>query len=320
MATPLAPEDAVTLPPAFTFADTAVDFGAGNFDDEFQLLLPVDFFARVDLPGDPATEGMRQIARSLEENVGLQQILNTTEALETPEPVAGAFSQAAPAARAVAELPNGSDERSTILPENIATALAPGGPRPGAVASAAAALPPADPTRTASGAEIPVTDPESLRSVLRSLAGNRHVEIGPDQANAAAEDSGEGTALGLGQAALDSRILGEALDAFIRRSDGSSFDPTFSLLGLGEFSLQTSGNLHTVALTEANTGASVTLLQDSPAIPQERQPAQPQQKVDLLTLVLGFLATPTGTLTAIAGSIVIIVWAMVRMATGLRRR
>ncbi len=100
-----------------SYAADAFDPFFANSADDWNLLLPVDVFARAGLPVDPAAVGLHQVARSLQEDAGLQQILSATEALRTPEPLSSGQRNGAPGATAF-ELPGGQDERAGFSPES----------------------------------------------------------------------------------------------------------------------------------------------------------------------------------------------------------
>jgi hypothetical protein len=281
--------------------------------DGWDLHLPVDGFARSGLPVDPAEEGMNQVARSLDENAGLRQILSTTGALRTPEPVPGGLRNSALGADATFELPTGQDGHAGSATEAAAdgSARAPG---QAAAAARRVPLPAADPTRTETGTEIAINDGETLRDALRDVVGTRRGS-GSGQADGMPGDGNDDPAFaGLGQAALDNRLLGDALDAFIRRTDGSDFEPTFSLFGLGRFSFDI-GNNGQFEIAEYSSGLSISMPHPSET-PRDQGTGA---KIDVIAELRAFLATPTGTLSIIAASVLIAVWCMVRMATALRR-
>ncbi len=249
------------------------------------------------MPVDPAETALNQVASSLREDAGLQQILGMTEALRTPEPVLGGLRAGADALFDVA---NGDSER-TRFARNQAADGAPG-------QEAAARLSPfaADP-----GEEIGINDGETLRQALRSLVGTRRVG-GSVQAGTAA--SGNDPAYGLSETALDSRVLGDALDAFIHRADNSDFEPAFSLFGLGRFAFDVGSN-GSVEIAEYSSGLSMTVR--SPG--DEPRPQTPRGMIDIWIKLRTFLATPTGALSVIAVSVLFVVWCMLRAATALRR-
>lgn len=146
------------------YAADAFDPFFANSADDWDLLLPVDVFARTGLPVDPAAEGLHQVARSLQEDAGLQQILSATEALRTPEPLSGG------------ELPGGQDERAGFSPEAADNAAR--APGQGAAAARQPALPAADPAHAGTDAEIAINDGETLREALRNFVGTRRVGSG----------------------------------------------------------------------------------------------------------------------------------------------
>ncbi|HUK59664.1 MAG TPA: hypothetical protein VLV50_10580 [Stellaceae bacterium] len=280
-----------------------------DLDEMYQNLpLTPGDFARRDLLADPAA-GLRQVVRSLQENVRLQQILDDAEALRTAEPAsrrrgAGTLS----AAGAALALPTGQDER-TILGDSAEQ----GGTRTPARAAAASGQAASDPELPAPGTddEISINDGETLRQALRNLVGTRG---GGAQAESSTPGAGDDDpAFGLGQNMLNSRVLGEAFDAFVRRNGSSDYDMTFSILGLGRFSfdLGSNGNFE---ITEYGSGMTLAVREHEPAA---RRPSS--EALDLLTKIRTFLATPAGTLTAVAGTVLLLVLGMVRMVAVLKR-
>ena len=110
--------------------------------------------------------------------------------------------------------------------------------------------------------------------------------------------------------------LGEALAAVVQpivTLDGSQ---GFSVLGEGQFELETSSDVREISVSELSTGlsASVPLRMGPPAAPQ-KQP----QKIDLVAFAVDFLVSPTGTLATITLSVVLLIWAMTRVALAIRR-
>jgi hypothetical protein len=299
-ATPLTQEE-MTAAPALDQSDA---FFAADQSD-LNLLLSVGVLARSGLPTDSADEGLREVARSVEEDGGLQQILRVNQALETVDPLESGLRNGSAGVNPMAELPYGRDDPSAILPETAANPALPAAGQ--AAAAQQEALAEVDPERTASGAEVQPTDGQTLREALRGLVGTHS---GGASFGGGGDDD---PAFGLGQAALDSQLLGSALNAFISRTAESEFEPTFSLFGLGQFSVNVGGGSSGVVVSEGSSGLSLALTPRPPAQNNEAD------KVDFFTAIRRFLATPTGTLTAIAGSVVFVVWCMVRMATLLRR-
>jgi hypothetical protein len=298
---------------ADSYAADAFDPFFANSADDWNLLLPADVFARADLPVDPAAIGLRQVARSLQEDAGLQQILSATEALRTPEPLSSGQRNGAPGAT-VLELSGGQDARAGFSSEAANNAAR--APAQGAAAARQLALPGAGPAHADTGAEIAINDGETLRDALRNLVSMRRAGSGDGggaerQADGLSGGGGD-PAFGLGQAALESRLLGEALNSFIRRTDGSDFEPAFSLFGLGRFSFDVGGNGN-IEITDYASGLSVAVR--DPATP----PAVQEEKIDVIGRIRAFLASPTGTLSTIVSTVLLIVWCMVRMATALRR-
>jgi hypothetical protein len=267
--------------------DSLDQYFAGN-DAEWNQFLSINTFGPADLQIDRASVGLHQVARSLIDNDGLQQVLSDTKALQTQGP---GQEDGFPGTTGL----GGNPSRAAAAAQNR---------RP-------SALPPTDEERFA--AAEAASDPDSLRNTLRDLVAVKRAQSaqGPGTARADGDDD---SMFGIGEALRDNRLLGEALNTFIRRTDGTDFEPTFSILGVGQFSFEVSSDLRNVNLTEGTTGLSLTLDNASPAPPEE-----PAVKVDIYAMIRAFLATTTGTLSMIAGCVLLFIWGMVRMASALRR-
>src|ERR1700679_1189900 len=138
---------------------------------------------------------------------------------------------------------------------------------------------------------------------------------GQDIGDASAELANEDDDNGLGQRLLESRLLGEAFDTFVQRNNGA-VDGAFSILGQGQFMLDVEGDSHQVSVMDSSTGLSAKVaLRD----PERTAPRDPPQKFDFVGAILGFLGTATGTLTAITGGVLLLVWGTVKVATSLKR-
>ena len=308
-ATPLTQEDvaAATAPTPDTADPLTADDG-----DDWDQVLSIDVFARSGLPVDSIDEGMHQVARSLEEDDGLQRILRSTAALRTPEPLVGTARYGAASAAAAFALPNGQDERVGLAPEQV-----PVEPQRtfGAAAAPAPRLPPAaaDPVRTAAGTEIAATDGETLRDALRGLVARP----GGTSGQAASFARGDGNSgFDLGEDALESRVLGETLNLFVSPTDSADFEPSFSLFGLGRFSIDASGALGSIEISEFSSGLSLSL-RDRTNAPSER--ANTPDLYEIYEAIWSFLVTPAGTLSVIFGTILLVVWGTARMITRRHR-
>jgi hypothetical protein len=164
-------------------------------------------------------------------------------------------------------------------------------------------------------------DGERLRQMLHSIVSRRHDE--PNSAaqainDTAADEPDSDDDVDLGDRVLDSRTLGEALNAFVQPIVTVNGTKGFSILGQGQFELDTSSDLHDVSVSELSSGISLTMpLQDGN---QPRQPAHKgNERVDFLLIALNFVSTPTGTLMAITVGILVLVWGMSRVALAIRR-
>lgn len=309
-ATPLAPNAAATA------LDTADEPDSAFSGDDWDRLLSIGDSA-FGLPIAPAEEGLRQVTRSLQDNRGLQQVLGDTEALRTPEPSRAGASGADGDTGTMAGLSNGGDGRSGTLPDLLADTSA-RKLAPGDTADARARpqqQPNSDTARAAAitAATGPDDDAETLRDAIRGLVDPRRIDA---VLGSGAGGGGGDPAFGLGQAALESRLLGQVLDAFVHRTDGFGFEPTFSVFGFGQFSFNVNSETHNIEFTDNDSGLSLTLGDGSGVA---APPSLPPPKIDIVAMVWAFLASPTGTLSMIAGSVVLVIWGMARMASVLRR-
>jgi hypothetical protein len=119
----------------------------------------------------------------------------------------------------------------------------------------------------------------------------------------------------LGQRVLDSRTLGEALAAMVQPVVTAQGTQGFSVLGAGQFELETSSDVRDISISDVSMGISVSMPLHSGPPPQKEE----SHRIDLVVFVANFLATPTGTLASISFGIVFLVWAMTRVALAMRR-
>ena len=254
----------------------------------------------------------------MKEDAVLRQILNSTAALRVAEPSV--------------ERPD-PDETSAMLGgyATKAPGPAPDDVRAAGSADARAASPvraPGAPTINGDPGRAvdPPQDGLTLRQFLGSLATRQRKQAGEpttdgataitDEGEYLADDNDDEVGFSLGDRLLDSRMLAEALQGFVERNIDGSLETSFSIFGQGRFVLDVSDNLGSIGLSERSTGISATLV----ARGDERRPGpEPEQKIDVVLLVLDFLSTPTGTLVTIVGGLLLGLWGMARCIGALRR-
>jgi hypothetical protein len=159
---------------------------------------------------------------------------------------------------------------------------------------------------------------EALRSVVtkkRSYQGATATAIA-ETAGDISETTSDDDFIDLGDRVLDSRTLGEALAALVQPVVTAQGSQAFAILGEGQFELDTSSGVQDMGISEASTGLSVSVPLRAGLQPP---PPKPQQRMDLVVIAANFLATPTGTLASISFGILILVWAMAKVALAIRR-
>jgi hypothetical protein len=271
---------------------------------------------------DPVELGVSVVAETLKQDSYLRQVVAVTTALGTVEAVNS--SQAAETANA--SLQNAELGSATGQSELDRT----GGPRADQDRNGDGAESTTRPTqRKADSIDVeeaavndqPDTGGLSLRDALRSVVTKKPdaqnstataiAETARDISNTASDDD----FVNLGDRILDSRTLGEALAAVVQpvvTAQGQGF----SVLGEGQFQLETSSDVRNVSISEVSTGLSVSM----PLHPDLPQPTQQRtQRVDLVVFAANFLASPMGTLASISVGILFLVWAMTKVALAIRR-
>ena len=164
----------------------------------------------------------------------------------------------------------------------------------------------------------------SLRQVLHAIATSAQTDRArtrgarDDQDGDDTDDNDDEARPGfdLTSRLLDSRILGEAMEHII---EVDSVDNSFSIFGVGRFELQVGGADHSFVRTDPASTLSLDLSPSPPpdAAPRPRHGAN--VKINLLAIVLGFLATATGTLVSVFAGTLLLLWSAMRLAVRLRR-
>jgi hypothetical protein len=272
------------------------------------------------LPADPGEEGLQAIAQSLRDSVVFRQIL---------APTVGLRDRGTPDARDAAEGVLSATDALTTGSAGSGLAAPGTGDADGQAGSSA--RPNANPRQAPQaraqqrGRTDDVLDPTltqddgpTLRTVLRSFVRVRHGEErqrSPSVAQSVADAAGEAgdDGLSLGERLLDSRLLGNAVQAVITQPGFYDGDNSFSLMGHGRFDMELdlSADLAGVSVSEVSSGSTVSVSLDAkPTNAFDEPPTPPQgprEHVDVYQLISGFMQTTTG-MAAIIITIVMLGW------------
>jgi len=268
---------------------------------------------------DPSEESREAITQSLQESDLVRDMLGSTLAISGPGQTLA--SQTAGDTGLAVDDPGSADAGpGPALPAPIRPAAATGAPVP----------PPAPrelrPPEEQDDVALVQDDGLTLRTVARSIVTVRHPDphqpaqtVTQSVATAANDVNNEN--FGLSERLLDSRMLGDMLQTVVRPYATYEPDNSFSIFGQGRFEMELdlSSGLGNINLTEASTGASVSMpLDEPPSYGDDPQPKQVEH-IDLLDIVLNFLSSATGVFMMILAGCVAILFAMLRFALGLRR-
>jgi hypothetical protein len=270
---------------------------------------------------DPVELGAGVVTETLRQDSNLRQVVAVTTALSTVDGVTSSQAgETATASLQNAEL--GATTGQSVLSDTDGsrTELGPDGKR------ATASAQPTQPTAESPEVEDSALDAQpdsgglSLRDALRSLVTKKRDYQNPT-ATAIAEtasdlsETADDDFIDVDDRVLDSRTLGEALAAMVQPVVTAKGAQGFSVLGAGQFELETSSDVRDISISEASTGLSASMPLRTGLAPPPKEP----QRIDLFVFAANFLATPTGTLASITFGIMFLVWAMTRVALAIRR-
>ena len=191
-------------------------------------------------------------------------------------------------------------------------------------------MPPAQPLKSGNS-------DDSLRQVVRSLTTvYAAVPRAPDQEAVTPRydpDADASSLIDVSDLILENEVAGRALRELVDVTSNDGMGVTFSVLGIGEFMIETRSGAHGATITELSTGQSVTL--DSGGLKSGSADADraaedgndddgPSAKVIGILLaihrVIDFLLSPLGILLEILVGVIAALWLGVRTAASLRRR
>ena len=156
---------------------------------------------------------------------------------------------------------------------------------------------------------------EALRTVARKSPGKK--QDGTATQSAAGDQDTDDDSM-LAERVLDSRWLGDALLTVFGQNGTYDFNPTFSIFGIGQFELDIGPN-HDLTISELTSGASVTVSSPGSDLPEIDRGPRPAP-LRIYTLFTTFLSSPLGMLSMTMAAVLLILWALVRAGTALRRR
>ena len=272
---------------------------------------------------DPAEEGREAITQSLQESDLIHRMLGSALAITQPgdQPLDGSAAPASDPGLAAPDS-NFADDAGTAP-----VAASPSGTATPAAAPRAAQQH-QDPTAMDDVTLIQDEGP-TLRTVARSLVSIERPDAHQPSRNVTqsvvtAANDVSGQSFSLSERLLDSRMLGDVLQAVVRPTATYSLDNSFSIFGQGRFELAldfSSGGSANVNLSESASGASVSMSLDNPPSmgDGESAPAHADPKIDIVAQILDFLASSTGMFISIMTAALLIVGVMVRLALTMRR-
>jgi hypothetical protein len=280
---------------------------------------------------DPAEAGLQAVAQTLRDSATLRQVLGSAAALREDD--AGSAARGPGPGNAVeADAINGGDPRLGL------SGAGAGGPGAAAVSGAVtgernrgSAQSRAQPQQQPDGmldAGLVQDEGPSLRTVLRSYARVRRGDERQRSHSAAQSisDAAEDVAddgLSLGERLLDSRMLGDAIQALVTRPAAYQLDNSFSVLGYGRFEMELdlTSDLGGVTVSEHTTGVSLSVpLEAKPPSDADQPPPQLRSdRVDPMIVLLNFLHSETGITLMIISVVLLVVLGMFKFAMGLRR-
>ena len=311
---------------SLTESGPSSEFAFGNGDaDDWNLDTLKSLNAQFATSVDPVALAEGTVLESLKQDEELRQVVVTTTALRTIEPISASPGSTYSALQS-AELGSATSrsDQSDGTPSPSAQAQARADRHP----ASAAARPVPRETQSVDVDEVSLNEPpdgatldQALRSIVTKKAGTKPNSAATAISSATDDmDSADDEDVVLGDGVLDSRALAEALQAIVQpvvMVDGSQ---GFSILGQGQFELQLSNDLTTVSFSELSTGVSITVPTGQPQHDQEAPPqGKEEHKITLVAYALNFIRTPTGTLAMITAGVLVLVWAMTRLAVAIRR-
>jgi hypothetical protein len=194
-------------------------------------------------------------------------------------------------------------------------------PQPGASAAYTQSRPEPEPTAEISSdvansaLEVDDQGRVSLRQALQAIRGpDLGAAQGATRARGNSDDPDDDIdiTVDLRREILDNRFLGEALAQVI---GVNSLDGTFSIFGIGHFTLDSHGQSMTDLTDSSTFGLSSPDLVDRSLQRHHDDTA----KIDVLSLLLAFFESPAGELVAAFLATALLAWSTTRIAARLRR-